>query len=1464
MRTTLTLLSLLTILLASRAATTAFAADETTKPIRALLITGGCCHDYPNQKKILTEGISARANVQWTIVHQGGTTTNTKIGLHENENWADGFDVIVHNECFAGVTDKDFVQRILKPHKAGKPAVVIHCAMHNYRDKTDEWFKFIGITSHGHGSHYAIDVENINKEHPIMDGFPAKWTTQKGELYFSHKVWDTATPLGHAMSKESKKNEVCIWTNNYNNGTRVFGTTIGHYNEEMSDPVFLTYVTRGLLWSVDKLNAEYLKPASKDLKTIEIDPYGADGKSPPPADAPKTPGAKPAATTVKPGTLVPINLAVGKKASAPRSQPGRDPSHAVDGNGDTRWCAADGNTMYTWQLDLGKPEDITGINIAWEKDDAAYGYKVEASDDAQTWRPLIDTTAKPIAGPLHQHAAHTKAQHLRVTTTKLAAGCWASFYEFEVLGKETIEWGKPGASSIASASRPAAAAAEGLLAQVKVPAGYKATMFAQPPEVSYPTAIVTAPTGEVFIGIDENGSLGKDGKRAMKVIRAVDSDNDGKADKFTTFCNINNPRGLFFHDNTLFVLGPPNIRSFTDTNGDGVADTEKLLVKGLGSPALEQRGADHCTNGFAVGIDGWLYIAVGDFGAVKAEGSDGSSVQLYGGGIIRVRPDGSEIEIVTRGQRNIYDVAVDPLLNMFTRDNTNDGDGWNVRLSHIIQTANYGYPSLFKNFTDDIVQPLADYGGGSPTGSLFIDEPAAGEGANGLMTCDWGRSVIYRHPLTADGAGYKAQQQSFIELPRPTDMDVDGSGRIYIASWREGGFSFSKPEVGYVVRVTANDAKTPAFPDLRKASDSELLTCIASPSHKLRLHAQLEILRRSDGDAFAAGLQRVAAGSGVLPARVAAIFTLKQLQGAKSNDALAALTKDAAVREYALRALADRASQLKDVPVKPFVDAIADANPRVRMQAAISMGRLNRVEVADALIALVADSDPLVSHVAVHSLVTLRASDASFKALDSGNAKLAAGALRVLRSLHDTGVVEGLIQRLGKTSDVETRKLIITALARLYHTESQWKGDWWGTRPDTRGPYYNPIAWDASALIAPVLLAALSSGDAVMGKFIVSEMSRHRIKLDDAATQLVRMAKGDASLVPATVTLLQGAAKLPADAVPFLEAIAADKEIDAEVRGSAAGVLAKASDQPGVFDAAINALVSVGTAGKASETISRAREDFAKDKKHAKNVNAFVKMTADKTPGKRETAFGVLISIANDKQAGKAAKDAATAAINAGWSSGDVVPLLRAVAMLKAEAYKPQVTALLGDNKPNVKTAAENAAKQLKIELAGSEDPNKVTLTRLGYDKVLAASATEKGDVNIGKELFTKQGCVQCHTVAQEEPLKGPLLLGIAQRYNRGELVEAILKPGATVSQGFETQWFQMEDGLNYEGFVVRESGDEVEMRNVTGAVTVLKKKEIEERGKRETSMMPTGLADKLDMKEFASILAYLESLKAK
>ena len=1482
-------------------AQSAVGADEPVKPIRALLVTGGCCHDYAKQKVILSEGVSDRANVEWHIVQQGGSATNSKIPLYENPDWAKGFDVIVHNECFAEIKEPEWTKRVLKPHKEGLPAIVIHCSMHCYRDGTDEWFKFLGVTSHGHGSHYAFDVVPVeaNKSHPILKNFGDKWRTPNGELYLITKLWDTATPLAQAMSTQTKKMETCVWTNEYGEKkTRVFGTTIGHYNEEFEDPVFLDYVTRGLLWSVGKLDdPRYSKPLKRTVKKV----------------------------------LVPVNLAKGKPATASASQDGHPPEHAVDGKGDSRWCSPNGEPGQWWQVDLEQPQDLTGCEITWETDNTHYRYKVEGSTDAKSWKMLSDQTKGELADQtqtLKFDAPGTR--FLRVSITGLEAGKWGSFFEFEAHGKQMIEKTISPATGLLKASKDAA------LSGVKVPAGWKATLFAAPPNVTYPTCLAAAPTGEMFVGVDENGSIDSKPERG-RIVRCIDTDDDGKADQFTTFAKVDSPRGLFVDlkphrarlggngplhngdhataketannkgdvvqkpDNhrgelggvmvpvSVYCLAPPNLSVFHDDNGDGVSDRNETLVEGIGFD-LKFRGADHTTNGIQMGIDGWIYIAVGDYGFIKAVGTDKKEVQLRGGGIARVRSDGTELEIVSRGQRNIYDVAVSPYLDLFTRDNTNDGGGWNVRLSHVIPGAQMGYPSLFVNFPDEIVQPLADYGGGSPCGSLFVDEGLHNEPfGHSLYTCDWGRSVVYRHPLTQKGAGFEADQQPFVEVPRPTDMDIDGSGRFYISTWKDGGFTFSRPDVGYVVQVTDPSVEAPTFPDLTAASDEKLVEHIASRSHVLRLHAQRELLRRypvghvsnvpekqKHVENVLHKLEQLAASDKPQPARVAAIFTLKQLLGNKAVEPLVRLSKLPELRESALKALADRVPQNNNVPTEPFIAALDDSMTRVRLQAVIGLGRIGNANAADKLAARLLETDPLVVHATVKSLVDLNASAAVLAAIDSTKPELAARGGLVLQAIHEKSVVEGVLAKLEQAKTDEQRRPFLTTLARLHTREADWDGKWWTTRPDTSGPYYKGENWSESDRIAAVLRAELLKANTAEQRWLLTELRRHKVTLPEAAELILHLAADDAALRPAAIDVI---ASRPADAatLPLLRSVAEASKDPLPLRAKAVRLLQRVGS-PEAIDVAFRVHADWADDNSSNDVIA-VRDEFLKDNRHAERVAALIKLavdpalaaggTAKTSPaGKRrdavevisELAFATLLHLSQNNGVAKEARELAAKTVEAAWQNeAATIRLLRAVGLARFDTYELQVRAHLTDKREAVKQAATFAADQLGLDK--NPDPNRVIIGKLPFEQVVADAVKAKGDANLGRKLFLKQGCVACHTVSKDEPLKGPLLQDITKRYKRDELVESILKPSAKIAQGFESQYFVLDSGKVLEGFVVRESGDDIELRNAAGIVSVITVKEIDERGKRTISIMPVELVSKLTPAELAGLLAYLESL---
>ncbi len=221
-------------------------------PIRALLVTGGCCHNYTFQTAALTEGIAQRANVEWTVVNEGGTGTRAQIALYDNPDWAAPYDIVVHNECFANTDDPVYVRKIVAAHKAGTPAVVIHCAMHTYRAATfDDWREFLGVTSlrHDHQSRYPVKI--VAGEHPVMKGFPTDWVTPMDELYIVEKVWPGTTVLAVSTSERSADDHAVVWTNNFH-GTRVFGTTYGHSDDAFRDPIFIELLARGFVWAAGR------------------------------------------------------------------------------------------------------------------------------------------------------------------------------------------------------------------------------------------------------------------------------------------------------------------------------------------------------------------------------------------------------------------------------------------------------------------------------------------------------------------------------------------------------------------------------------------------------------------------------------------------------------------------------------------------------------------------------------------------------------------------------------------------------------------------------------------------------------------------------------------------------------------------------------------------------------------------------------------------------------------------------------------------------------------------------------------------------------------------------------------------------------------------------------------------------------------------------------------------------------
>ena len=87
-------------------------AEDARPMLKGLIVAGGCCHDYPRQKLIISEGLSQRISIAWDIVHEGDKNSRThKVSVYAKPNWSAGYDVVVHNECFGGVEEGDAADR---------------------------------------------------------------------------------------------------------------------------------------------------------------------------------------------------------------------------------------------------------------------------------------------------------------------------------------------------------------------------------------------------------------------------------------------------------------------------------------------------------------------------------------------------------------------------------------------------------------------------------------------------------------------------------------------------------------------------------------------------------------------------------------------------------------------------------------------------------------------------------------------------------------------------------------------------------------------------------------------------------------------------------------------------------------------------------------------------------------------------------------------------------------------------------------------------------------------------------------------------------------------------------------------------------------------------------------------------------------------------------------------------------
>jgi len=628
------------------------------------------------------------------------------------------------------------------------------------------------------------------------------------------------------------------------------------------------------------------------------------------------------------------------------------------------------------------------------------------------------------------------------------------------------------------------------------PTNWKAEVILDSPVIFAPSVVCCSPDGRIFMGEDPIDMGSPSDATADKVLSIYP---DGQVLAFAT--NLHAVFGLQYLDGKLYVHHTPKFSVFEDFHGVGINRVD-ILTNDNPHPWAPTFN-DHIPSGFHLAMDGYFYFTTGDKGVQGAVGVDGRKIEMHGGGIYRMRRDGTGLEVYSTGTRNHLDPAINSEDEIFTYDNTDDGGGWWKRVTHMVDGGYYGYPYDFKPQRPYTLWRMDEYGGGAPTGACAYNEDALPDEYKGnLFLCDWGGEVL-RLKVARDGSTYKIKEKiSFMTRGasddfRPVGICVSPDGKsLYITDW---GHSYWKRDekMGRLLKVTytgpTQETPKPAWflpaatGEEFHATTAELMRGLMHPAESVRLVAQRRLTER--GQAAARDVLKVMKDSSAPSyARWFALWTLDAMDGGKkeSKAILAALKdKDVSLEMQAARELGTR-SVRQAAPA--LIAMLHSTNAALRFRASTALGRIGDPAAVPALQKELDQKDLFARYAAFVALRRIGLADPKawpriVEGFASTNAAIREGTGFAVRETYDPALVKALAAFSTRQNiPLPTRTNIFSLLSSLSQERPPWKGDWWSTQPVNGSPAPKTVSWEGTPIVASALRSAITNRDVAIRK----------------------------------------------------------------------------------------------------------------------------------------------------------------------------------------------------------------------------------------------------------------------------------------------------------------------------------------------------------------------------------------------
>lgn len=1025
---------------------------------------------------------------------------------------------------------------------------------------------------------------------------------------------------------------------------------------------------------------------------------------------------------------------------------------------------------------------------------------------------------------------------------------------------------------------------------------WRLELLAAAPAIKHPSVLCAAPDGRIFVAEDPmditapaNAALG----------RILCLHPGGRWTVFAT--NLHAVFGLQYLEGKLFVLHNPRFTRFTDQDGVGV-DRFDLIDQTNPNPwALDWN--DHVPANFRLAMDGYFYVAIGDKGLYQCRGPDGSLVNLHGGGIVRLRPDATGLEVFSTGTRNILDVALNSEDELFTYDNT-DEHQWMGRLTHMVDGGFYGYPYDFIPQRPYTLWMIHDFGAGAACGAVAYTEDALPpEYRDNLFLADFGKRQVTRVSLDRDGASFRMTRQEELFRDQPEDFRPVGIAfapdglSLYICDWQHRDVKENDASVGRVWKLTWTGASHGSPKPLwhlplalgrsTNVPAADLIAALSHPSRAVRITAQraLAASARSRPASLSQSLVALLRDvSAPVMARWHALWALDLMsEGHTPVDAVmgAAKDRDRSVARQAIRLIGYR----RLVSALPLLsEQLKDPDASVRFQAATALGRIADPRAVRVLLAALDEQDLFARYAAFTALNRIgRAQPAAWPAivagLESTNARIREASGFAVRETFSEPLVAALAAIAGDGArSGHARLAALAALAALLHQPPEWHGEWWAYHPAKAPPPERTRAWSGTTPILETLRAALAESDADLR--LIAARGLGEARDSSAAPRLRQLLMSDPNGAVRRAALNSLARLKDSETAPLLASLVRNAESDPDLRAEGVrlarefggplmaaaliDLLARPAQAADLRITAIDALGSFGGAD-ASVALRRALGSVTVPERRAA-IRALAQrrdpgsvpdlLTAWQSPETRPDALAALCRTPDPR---------ALEAYLEGLSSADPAvrePSRQALAPMRLEVFsriESRAGSLSAAALAELRRLYQNDPELLQRPLfAGAAKAPEVE----EYERYASAHS---GDPAKGQGIFFNEkgvACIRCHAISGQGGNVGPDLTLAGAQFSRAQLIESVLYPSRAVREGYQQIVVDVKGEDAISGALKADTADGLTLVDAAGRTNFVPRASIVNRRTSELSLMPDGLQVGLTLDEFADLIGYLESLR--